>query len=305
VILCVCANPSLDQILVVRDFRCDGKEEPVRWTVSPGGATVRMAEIIRQMGAPVVATGFLGGRAGEWHGSLLEESGLPHDFVRITDETRGRVMILDEQDGLRVELPGPPPKVTEGEVAALLHKVEGLCGKGDWVLLAGEVPHGAPTDIYARLARVAHGRGAKVAVDLRGEALMAALKEMPEIWKPNAQEMQEAMTLGLDPVEQCEKGTNIVMSEGRYGAVLLRDAFRPRRFSPPARRAWNPAGSGNALLATTVAALHGQADWDTALRAGLAAGVANLRHDIPGFASYDEVKELSPLVTVGDEPDED
>jgi tagatose 6-phosphate kinase len=201
-----------------------------------------------------------------------------------------------------VELPGPAPRVTEAETGALLTKVESLCGRGDWVLLAGEVPPGAPVDIYATLTRAAHARGAKVAVDLRGEPLMAALKEVPEIWKPNAQEMEEAMAMGLDPVEQCERGTDIVMSEGRYGAVLLRVNATPRRFSPPVRRPWNPAGSGNALLATTVAALHGQADWDTALRAGLAAGVANLRHDIPGFATYKEVEELSPLVVVGDEP---
>jgi fructose-1-phosphate kinase PfkB-like protein len=131
---------------------------------------------------------------------------------------------------------------------------------------------------------------------------MAALNEVPELWKPNAEELAEAMALGLDPVEQCDRGSTIIMSEGRYGALLLRDDAPPRRYSPPARRPWNPAGSGNALLATTVAALHGQADWDTALRAGLAAGVANLRHDIPGFATYAEVEELSPLVIVGDEP---
>lgn len=303
-IICVCPNPSLDQILVLRHFRCDGKEEPVRWTVSAGGASVRMAEVVRQMGAPVVATGFLGGHAGAWAGSLMESEGLPHDFIRIGSETRGRVMILDEENGLSVEMPGPAPRVTSEETAALMAKVEHLCGKGDWVVLAGEVPPGAPEDLYALLTRAAHERGARVAVDLRGRPLMAALREVPEIWKPNAQEMEEAMALGLDPVEQCERGTTIIMSEGRYGAVLLRARSAPRRFSPPSRRPWNPAGSGNALLATTVAALHGQAEWDTALRAGLAAGVANLRHDLPGFATYAEVEELSPLVVVGDEPDE-
>lgn len=304
-IICVSANPSLDQILVLRHFRCEGKEETVRWTVSAGGASVRMAEIIQQMGAPVVATGFLGGHAGAWAGSLMEQESLPHDFIRIGRETRGRVMILDEENGLRAELPGPAPRVTPEETAALVSKVEHLCGKGDWVLLAGEVPAGAPVDLYATLTRTAHARGASVAVDLRGEALMAALRENPEIWKPNAQEMEEAMGLGLDPVDQCDHGTTIIMSEGRYGAVLLRAGATPRRFSPPARRPWNPAGSGNALLATAVAALHGQADWDTALRAGLAAGVANLRYDVPGFATYKDVEELSPMVVMGDEPDAD
>jgi 1-phosphofructokinase family hexose kinase len=264
-----------------------------------------MAGVIQQMGAPVVATGLLGGSAGAWMAQLMEAESLPHDIIGIEHETRGRVMILDEQDGLRVEIPGPAPRVSEDEIARLNAKVGSLAGKGDWVVLAGDVPTGAPMDMYETLARVAHQAGAKVALDLRGESLMAALKEIPEIWKPNAEEMEEAIGLGLDPVEQCERGTAIVMSEGRYGAVLLRADAPPRRFSPPARRAWNPAGSGNALLATTVAALHGKADWDTALRAGLAAGVANLRHDTPGFATYAEVKELQPLVSVGDEPDED
>lgn len=301
VIICVSANPSLDQILVTNGFTLGGKVEPSRWTVSPGGSGVRIAFVARQMGAPVIATGFLGGGAGAWHARLMDAGNLQHDFIPIAAETRGTVLILDENKGFIVEMPGQAPSVSADEVNSLIAKLHALCGKGDWVIVSGRLPVNAPVDLYSRVIQTAHGRGAKVAVDARGPALLEALHALPEVWKPNAAEMEEAMAAGLDPVAQCEAGTTILLSEGKHGALLLRPG-RAVRFSPPPRRPWNPAGSGNALLATTIAALHAGATWEDAVRDGLAAGVANMRYDIAGYVTLEEVRSLAPRVTMAEEP---
>lgn len=301
-IICVSASPSLDQILVTRAFAMGGKVEPIRWTVVPGGSGVRIANVAHQMGAPVVATGFRGGGAGAWHARLMEHAGFAHDFVEIDAETRGTVLILDETEGLLVELPGPAPHVTPEDVQHLEEKVTSLTNDGDWVILSGRLPQGAPVDLYARLTFAAHERGGQVAVDARGEPLLAALDEEPEVWKPNADEMKDAIGHGLDPVTQCERGTTILLSEGKFGALLLRAGHRPRRFSPPARQPWNPAGSGNSLLAAAIASIHEGQDWDTAICRGLAAGVANMSHDIAGYVTVGEVMELAGLVVITEEP---
>jgi tagatose 6-phosphate kinase len=301
VIICVSANPSLDQILVTNGFSVGGKIEPLRWTVSPGGSGVRIGFVAHQLGAPVVVTGFRGGGSGAWHERLMDAAGVKQDFVNIAAETRGTVLILEEHNGFLVELPGPVPSVSPEDPDRLLGKLKALTGKGDWVILSGRLPKDAPVDLYAQLIRTAHGVGAKVAVDARGPALMAALREAPELWKPNAAEMEEALAGGLDPVAQCGLGTTILLSEGKRGALLLRPA-RAVRFSPPPRRPWNPAGSGNALLAATVAALHGGASWEDAVRDGLAAGVANMRYDAAGHVTLEEVRELAHRVTMSEEP---
>jgi len=304
VIICVSANPSLDQILVTDGFDLGGlggKVEPVRWSVVPGGSGVRIAHVAHQMGAPVIATGFRGGGAGAWHARLMDQAGFAHDFVEIEGETRGTVLILDETEGLLVELPGPAPTVTEDDVRRLEEKVDTLSGEGDWMVLSGKLPFGAPVDLYARLTEIAHGRGARVALDARGETLRNALERVPEVWKPNAAEMKDTMSSGLDPVAQCERGTSILLSEGKFGALLLRAGQRPRRFAPPVRHPWNPAGSGNSLLAATIAVLHDGGDWDEAIRRGLAAGVANMRHDIAGYVTPAEVLDLAGQVVIREE----
>lgn len=299
-IVCVCANPSLDQILVTSGFSLGGKVEPTRWIVSPGGSGVRIGFVAHQLGAPVVVTGFLGGGAGKWHTRLMDESNVRHDLVEIPDEIRGTVLILEEGKGLLVEMPGPAPQIGPEDPERLLKKVQDLIHKDDWLVISGSLPRNAPPSLYGKIVKVCHSAGAKVAVDARGLELTEALREAPELWKPNAAEMEEAMDSGIDPVAQCELGTTILLSEGKRGALLLRPG-QAIRFSPPPRRPWNPAGSGNAMLAATITALHASKPWEEAVRYGLAAGVANMKHDVAGYVTVDDVESLAERVSMAAE----
>lgn len=299
-IVCVSANPSLDQILVTSGLSLGGKVEPTRWTVSPGGSGVRIAVVAQQLGATVCVTGFRGGGAGQWHARLLDGSGIQQDFVEIDAETRGTVLILDEERGFLVELPGPVPAIAPEDTQRLAEKLNTLCSEGDWVILSGRLPGNAPGNLYATLTRVAHGKGAKVAVDAGGTPLLEALQAVPELWKPNSAEMEEAMNAGIDPAAQCVAGTTILLTEGKRGALLLRPG-NAIRFGPPPRRPWNPAGSGNALLAATIATLQDGSSWEDAVRNGLAAGVANMRYDAAGYVTREEMEALAPLVTMADQ----
>jgi 1-phosphofructokinase family hexose kinase len=301
VVICVSANPSLDQIIVTDGFHLGGMVKPKRWTVAPGGGAVRVAGIVRQLGVDVIATGLRGGGAGDWHERLMDRMGIPQDFVPIAGESRGKVFVLDENKGLLFEIPGPGPEVTAAECDALVAKVSSLAAEGDWVVISGSLPYIADPALYSRLVKAAHEAGARVAVDTRHEPLRDALSARPEIWKPNASEMQDAIARGIDPVAQCESGTAILLSEGSNGALLFLPGTPPRRFTPPVRRPWNPAGSGTALLAGTVAGLHRGLGWDEAVAQGLAAGVANMRYDVAGFATQSDVDELCSLVAILEE----
>ena len=59
---------------------------------------------------------------------------------------------------------------------------------GTVVALAGSLPPGAPVDGYARLARLAAAAGARAAIDIDGEPLLAALAAKPWLVKVNARE---------------------------------------------------------------------------------------------------------------------
>lgn len=299
-IVCVSANPSLDQILVTKGFNLGGKVETSRWTVSPGGSGVRIGFVAHQLGAPVVVTGFRGGGSGAWHARLMDEAEVKHDFIEISGETRGTVLILEESKGFLVEMPGQAPAVADDDPARLVERVKALSGHGDWVVISGLLALNTPATLYGDLVRAAHATGAKVAVDARGPELAEALKAVPELWKPNTAEMKEAMASGIDPVAQCEAGTAILVSEGKRGALLLRPGSAIR-FSPPPRRPWNPAGSGNAMLAAVVAALHAGNSWEDAVRNGLAAGVANMKHDVAGYVTLDDVHSLAERVSMAEE----
>jgi len=303
VILCVSANPSLDNLLVTTRLQWGRKICPHRWTVVPGGGAVRAAWIARELKADVAVTGFIAGRAGRMHTELLDAAGIHHNYLEVSGETRGKIFVMDDDSGLATEFAGPGPTLSASDALGLVARVREMCGPGDWVIISGSIPLSGPSDLYYHLTRAARAAGAKVALDSRGTPMMHGLKAVPDIWKPNAEEMQEAMALGVDPVDLCEQGTIILLSEGSNGLCLFVPGRKPCRYAPPRRKPWNPAGSGTALLAATVVALQEGKDIETAVAWGLAAGVANMRYDIPGFATQEDLEELTPLVLALDATD--
>jgi 6-phosphofructokinase 2 len=60
-----------------------------------------------------------------------------------------------------------------------------------FVVASGSLPVGAPDDFYARIARIAKDRGARMILDASGPALAAAVAEGVDLIKPNLREMRE------------------------------------------------------------------------------------------------------------------
>ncbi|MCH6160799.1 1-phosphofructokinase family hexose kinase [Streptomyces marispadix] len=100
----------------------------------------------------------------------------------------------------------------------------GRAGRGpaagaSWIVCSGSLPRGLAPAWYAGLVARAHRQGVRIALDTSGPALSAALRERPDVVKPNAHELAEAVGRPLATVGDAVKAAEDLRGAGA-GTVL-------------------------------------------------------------------------------------
>ena len=300
----VAANPSVDRLYEV-DRLTDGTiHRPSSVVARPGGKGLNAARAAVALGARVTAVGIVAGRAGDWIVEQLAEIGIDAPMARSTGETRTCFSILDRSTGSLTELYEPGERIELAAWEALEALVTHEFDRGDVGALAfsGSLPPGAPTDGYARLARIAAHWSIPVLADAYGSALIELLPEHPAVVKVNAVEAAEATGLPVgDPgsaaaaarILWTRGATGVVVTLGVAGAVVV-TATADARLVPPDVRGPYPVGSGDAFLAGLAIELIDGGTLIEAARRGMAAAIANAL--LPGAGELDRA-EAERLLT--------
>ena len=291
----VAASPSIDRLHVVGALRPGEIHRPERVVAVAGGKALNAARAAHALGADVHAVALLGGHTGRWVAAALEAEGVRCDGVPGPGETRICLSVSD--GGALTEFYEPGPELDEAHWAALEETFARVAGDAPWAGVAGSLPPGAPVDGPARLLRVAREAGARVALDVSGEALRLALAEGPDFVKVNA---HEAAELGIASAEALRE----TAMRGAGGAVGGRDGMAPAapgfaaaithgadgmelatpdgevlRAVPPRLGAY-PVGSGDSALGGFLAKLDAGATGAEALDGAARAAAANAQ--VPG-----------------------
>jgi 1-phosphofructokinase len=283
-IVTLTANPSVDRTLEIPTL---ARGEIVRATaarVHPGGKGVNVARALLANGIPARAVLPSGGHEGDQLLDLLAALGVDVVAVPIAEPIRENVTAV-EPDGTVTKLNAPGPRLSPAEAEALVEATVEAARGADWVALCGALPPGAPEDLYAGLVAKLRAAGVRVAVDTSGSALEVSVDAGPDLVKPNAQELGEAVgypmrTLG-DVLEGAlrflDRGVGqVLVSLGGDGAVSISDAIALRAWTPPIVPR-STVGAGDAALAGFLAADGAMPE---ALRAAVAWGAAAVQ--LPG-----------------------
>jgi fructose-1-phosphate kinase PfkB-like protein len=144
--------------------------------------------------------------------------------------------------------------------------------------VAGSLPPGAPADGPARLLRVAREAGARVALDVSGEALRLGLAASPDFVKVNAEEAEHLGIRSAEELRERAGGSAAAITHGADGMELATSEGTLR--AAPSRLGSYPVGSGDSALGGFLAALDGGASWPEALDRAIEAAAANAQ--VPG-----------------------
>ncbi len=283
-IVTLTANPSVDRTLEIPTL---ARGEVVRATaarVHPGGKGVNVAHALMANGIPARAVIPTGGREGDQLLDLLAGLGMDVVAVPIAEPIRENVAAV-EPDGTVTKLNAPGPRLSAAESDALVEATVAAARGAEWVALCGALPPGAPEDLYASLVSKLRAAGVRVAVDTSGTALEKSVAAGPDLVKPNAQELEEAVgypmrTLGdvLDGARRLlDRGVgHVLVSLGGEGALSVSDGVALRAWTPPVVPR-STVGAGDAALAGFLAA---DGAIPEALRAAVAWGAAAVQ--LPG-----------------------
>lgn len=283
----VTPNPVVDRELTVPAILFDTVLRATSWRVDCGGKGFNVSRMLRALDVPSVALALAAGRSGQFLQEGLESLGIATDFVWVEGETRTNVSIVTESQStgaaahyIKVNEPGPT--IPPADFDALLAKIAGLAGAGDWWVLAGSLPPGLPDDAYATIMAILQKAGARAILDSSGAALSAGCAARPFLVKPNAAELGQLTGLPVQtPAEimraaeevQRTGAANVVVSLGKAGAMAVASDGAWLAHSP-AIREQNPIGAGDSMVAGLAWGLSRGLSLHEALRWGVACGAA-------------------------------
>jgi 1-phosphofructokinase family hexose kinase len=308
-VVTVTVNAAMDRTLLVPNFQIGHRHRASMALSSAGGKGINVARALKRLGVPVVATGLAGGRTGTGIVEELTDEGILNDFVRIRDESRTSVAVLDPISNAYTEINEWGPQVGEDEVQMLRDKLSYLTQGAEFVVFAGSLPRGVEAGFYADMIREANRREVHTALDTSGEPLQLGVQAGPYLVSPNMREAEGLVgheftdegdiTAGLDEIAGRGARNVVITVEGGCYALLRehRNELRARATAPHLEPV-SVVGSGDTLLAGFIAAHVRGRPLEDALRTAVAAGAASVLE--PGAGRFDprEIGRLSPLVAI-------
>ncbi|MFJ9689361.1 1-phosphofructokinase [Streptomyces bacillaris] len=217
-ILTVTPNPSLDRTYELPGLVRGTVLRATADRVDPGGKGINVSRAVAAAGHRTVAVAPMGGPEGDLLARLLGEHGIEAAGVPVTGSTRINVTLV-EPDATLTKINAAGPELSAAEAEDVLEAVRTRSAAADWIACCGSLPRGLPPRWYAELVARSHRAGARIALDTSGAALTAALREGPDVIKPNAQELAEAVGRPLATVGDALKAAEELRERGA-GAVL-------------------------------------------------------------------------------------
>ena len=304
-ILTVTLNPSVDKFYDVEGFTTDRVFRCSHYGKTPGGKGLNVTRVIHALGESVTATGFLGGKNGQFIKDRLTEAGITHEFIGIQEETRECIAIIDKGK-TQTEILESGPMITKREEDAFFKRFAQKINAYDVITLSGSLPRGLDEAAYQRLIRICHLKHKRVLLDSSSKAFQQGLEEKPFMIKPNLEELQglvQKQLLYRDLVfEEADKLyrsgiENVLISMGKEGAIMVnKDGFFSLQL--PEVSVVNPVGSGDSMIAGYAAALIRGYSSEDSLKLAAACGTANAMEAQTGYIHMETVDWLMKRIKI-------
>jgi 1-phosphofructokinase family hexose kinase len=308
-IITVTLNAAIDKTLAVPNFRLGRRHRAVEQTAMAGGKGVNVARALRALGQPVIATGVAGGPTGTRIVEHLTEEGILNDFVRIREESRTSIAVVDPTSGEQTEINEHGPHVSEQELDLFIDKLLYLAKGAAVCVFAGSLPRGLDADLYGRLIEEVRKLGVVTMLDSEGEPLLVATRKGPDVVTPNELEAEGLVGHEFSDEDDRRRAPGEMVELGaREGIMTLADGCLAVLGEGVERSLYratleplepvSSVGSGDAFLAGFVAARYGGRDADDCLRFAVACGAESTQHFGAGVLEHREVERLMPEVQV-------
>ena len=280
-ILTVTLNAAIDKRYVVDDFKVGEVNRVRECSYVPGGKGLNVSKPASIYGAEVVATGFVGGHAGNY-------------------------IIWDEVNHVQTEFLEPGFTLTEEDFRGFEKKFTELVKDADVVSMSGSVPKGLDGTAYQRLVKIVKEAGKPVILDTSGKLLEMGIEACPTLIKPNIDEIRMLTGKHCDDIQDIidaaktihANGVEIVaVSLGADGSLAVGEEGIFRAIVPKID-AVNTVGCGDSMIAGFALGLSEGLSLEETLRRASAISAAAAMREETGFFVMEDMEKLLPQIVI-------
>lgn len=305
-ILTVTLNAAIDKRYVVEGVQIGEVNRVKECVYVPGGKGLNVSKPLAISGAEVVATGFVGGHAGNYIEDALKPFHIKSDFYHVDAESRSCINIWDEVNHIQTEFLEPGFTLTEDDFDGFVEKFKGLVEQAEVVAMSGSVPKGLDGTAYQRLVTLVKKAGKKVILDTSGNLLTMGIEAKPTMIKPNIDEIRMLTGTSCDSLEEMikaaemihQKGVEIVaVSLGGDGSFVVCEEgiFRAE---VPKIEAVNTVGCGDSMIAGFALGLSEGLPMEEILRKASAVSAAAAMREETGFYVKEDMEKIYPQIVI-------
>ncbi|MGG0178854.1 1-phosphofructokinase [Gottfriedia acidiceleris] len=274
----VTLNPSIDYIVEVDDIGLGKINRMKRENKFPGGKGINVSRVLKRLDVESIALGFVGGFTGDFIKNVLGNERVTSDFVQVEGDSRINIKLKSQ---LETEINGQGPAISEEKLDQFFYKLKQI-KKGDYVVLAGNIPNTLPSDLYEQLTFWGQENGIHIIVDASGKVLLDVVKHRPFFIKPNHHELGDLFDVKITSIEQAipygkklvEMGAqNVGISFAGDGAILITESS-VYVSNVPKGEVINSVGAGDSLVAGFIGTYVKTNNIETAFKVGVASGSA-------------------------------
>ncbi len=288
-IVSVTLNAAMDRTVAVPNFRQGHRHRSVESRTVPGGKGINVARALGLLGRPVIATGLVGGSNGDWIARQLSRESLLTDFIRISEESRINLAVVDPTSGEQTEINERGPSVRPDELDTFVRRLGYLAAGARLCVIAGSLPPGVDIDFYSTLVETLKARGIPVLLDSEGEAMSAGMRAGPTMITPNKLEAEELVGHEFDADDDLHGVLSELIDMGpSQAAITLPDGCvamvgegqdqRMLEVHIDPLEPISTVGSGDAFVAGYIAALYDGMSPEKCLAYGVACGAEATQH---------------------------
>ena len=293
-------NPAIDYVMHTESIRSGTVNRSTAEEFYIGGKGINVSFVLKELGVPTVALGFVAGFTGDAIEQGLQGHEIHCDFVHLHNGF-SRINVKIKADA-ETELNGQGPPISQEEITALFNRLDAL-KQDDTLVLAGSVPPTLPPDFYEQIMQHLSDRDIRFVVDAAGELLLRVMKYRPFLIKPNNHELGALFGRELHETAEIAEyarklqtmgARNVLVSMAGDGALLI-DEDGIQHFCAACKGVVrNSVGAGDSMVAGFLAGLQ-SGDYAHALMVGTATGGATAFSD--GLAVKTEIDALLEILS--------
>ncbi|MBS4770164.1 1-phosphofructokinase [Carnobacteriaceae bacterium zg-ZUI240] len=295
-------NPAVDLVVKVDDVQLGDLNRSTGEDYVAGGKGINMSVVLQRLGVENTAIAFLGGFSGEYIVQQLALDNIPVHKIAVEGITRINLKLKSKQE---TEINAQGAYVSAENMNTLITYLKDNLNDKDVVMLAGNKAPGMSKDDYVRVATVCQETGAKLVLDTTKELLTACLPYRPFLIKPNHHELGEIFNVAIQSVDdiltyvhqlQDMGATNVLVSRGGDGAVLVSEDNQVYAVNVPKGELVNSVGAGDSMLAGFLSEYMRTQSYADALKMGTATGSATAFS--VGIATKEKIDSVLPQIKV-------